>query len=163
MTNLAHLVKRNRTTFLKTASYYLVHIVVAAAVAYAVTGDLVAAITLSLLEPTAQAVAYFLHDKAWAKASVKRFRTMAKTISYYAVHLIVAAGVAYAVTGDLVTALTLSLLEPTVQMFFFYFHEKFWDAKTQKKAREIAIVCSSVAGCVVQGGCKSRCSLVNPS
>lgn len=62
MTNLAYLVKRNKTTLLKTASYYVIHVVVAAIVAYAVTRSLVAAITLSLLEPTTQAVAYFLHD-----------------------------------------------------------------------------------------------------
>ena len=54
MTNLAYLVKRNKTTLLKTASYYVIHVVVAAIVAYAVTRSLVAAITLSLLEPTTQ-------------------------------------------------------------------------------------------------------------
>lgn len=132
MTQITYLLRRNRATLLKTASYYLVHIVVAAAVAYAVTGNLVAAITLSLLEPTVQAIAYFLHDRAWDQVRLQRMRALAKTASYYVVHLIVAAGVAYAVTGDWVTALTLSLLEPTVQMFFFYFHEKFWDDRMPK-------------------------------
>jgi uncharacterized membrane protein len=56
----------HRRTLLKTASYYLVHMAVAAVVAYLVTGDLLAAITLSLLEPTVQAVAYFFHERAWA-------------------------------------------------------------------------------------------------
>jgi len=52
----------------KTCSYYVMHITVAAAVAYAVTGDLAASLTLSLLEPTIQAFAYFFHEKAWARA-----------------------------------------------------------------------------------------------
>jgi uncharacterized membrane protein len=56
----------HRRTLLKTASYYLMHMAVAAVVAYLVTGDLLAAITLSLLEPTVQAVAYFFHERAWA-------------------------------------------------------------------------------------------------
>ena len=40
------------------------HITVAALVAYAVTGNLWIAFTLSLLEPTVQAVAFFCHEKA---------------------------------------------------------------------------------------------------
>lgn len=133
MANIKVILQNNKTAFHKTASYYLVHIVVAAAVAYLVTGSLVAAITLSFLEPTAQAIAYFLHDKAWAKVRLQRLRTLVKTMSYYMVHLFVAAGVAYAVTGHLLTALTLSLLEPTVQMVFFYFHERFWEQRLAKQ------------------------------
>lgn len=138
MANIKAILQNNSTAFRKTASYYGVHVVVAAAVAYAVTGNWVAAITLSLLEPTVQAVAYFLHDKAWAKVRLQRLRTLVKTVSYYLVHLVVAAGVAYTVTGDLITALTLSLLEPTVQMVFFYFHEKMWDNKLQRKGSSLA-------------------------
>ena len=62
---------QNRRMLMKTGSYYVLHIVVAAAVAYAVTGNLWAAITLSLLEPTVQAIAYFFHEKAWNAADRK--------------------------------------------------------------------------------------------
>lgn len=62
---------KNRDTFYKTLSYYIIHIVVAAAVAYAVTGNLIASLTLSLLEPTVQAVAYFFHERAWQRRSQK--------------------------------------------------------------------------------------------
>ena len=61
--------RRHWFTLKKTASYYVMHVVVAAAVAYAVTGSLVTAITLSLLEPTVQAVAFFFHEKAWSRAA----------------------------------------------------------------------------------------------
>lgn len=60
-------VKSNLPTLAKTLSYYLVHISVAALVAYAVTGDLVASLTLSLLEPTVQAFVFFFHEKAWQR------------------------------------------------------------------------------------------------
>lgn len=66
---MANFARANLPTLKKTASYYLVHITVAAAVAYAVTGDLFIAFTLSLLEPTVQAVAFFLHEKAWERRS----------------------------------------------------------------------------------------------
>jgi uncharacterized membrane protein len=55
-------------------------------------------------------------------------RTLIKTSSYWVVHVTVAAWVAYAVTGDLITSLTLSLLEPTVQAFAFFAHEKLWES-----------------------------------
>lgn len=51
----------------KTATYYLLHITVAALVAYAVTGDFLLSLTLSLLEPTVQAFAFFFHEKAWQR------------------------------------------------------------------------------------------------
>jgi uncharacterized membrane protein len=59
-------------------------------------------------------------------------RTLAKTSSYWVVHVSVAAMVAYAITGDLITSLTLSLLEPTVQAFAFFGHEKLWERKLSK-------------------------------
>lgn len=65
------LIRKNMFFIKKTASYYVLHISVAALVAYAVTGDLVAAITLSLLEPTVQAIVFFFHEKAWQRASLQ--------------------------------------------------------------------------------------------
>jgi uncharacterized membrane protein len=64
---MAELVRTNLPTLKKTASYYVVHVTVAALVAYAVTGNLLLAITLSLLEPTVQAFAFFFHEKAWQR------------------------------------------------------------------------------------------------
>lgn len=66
---MAKFVRANLRTLKKTSSYYLVHITVAAMVAYAVTGNLLMSLTLSLLEPTVQAVAFFFHEKAWERWS----------------------------------------------------------------------------------------------
>lgn len=68
---MAHFARANLATLKKTASYYLVHITVAAAVAYSVTGDLLMAFTLSLLEPTVQALAFFCHEKVWERLGSK--------------------------------------------------------------------------------------------
>lgn len=65
---MSRFVHANWFTLKKTASYYVMHITVAAMVAYLVTGDAVMALTLSLLEPTVQAVAFFFHERAWARA-----------------------------------------------------------------------------------------------
>lgn len=68
---MPRLIRAHLPTLKKTASYYLMHITVAAAVAYLVTGDLLVSLTLSLLEPTVQAVAFFFHEKAWDRAGRK--------------------------------------------------------------------------------------------
>ncbi len=64
---MANFARAHLPTLKKTASYYVLHITVAAGVAYAVTGDLLMAFTLSLLEPSVQAVAFFFHEKAWER------------------------------------------------------------------------------------------------
>jgi len=72
MAHIRHFTRQHRHTLMKTGSYYLTHITVAAGVAYAVTGDLWAALTLSLLEPTVQACVYFFHERAWARHDMSR-------------------------------------------------------------------------------------------
>ena len=67
MAHIQKFVEDNQRMFKKTFSYYIMHITVAMIVGYLVTGNLWMAITLSLLEPTVQAVAYFLHERAWDK------------------------------------------------------------------------------------------------
>ncbi|MEY2683740.1 MAG: hypothetical protein RJA09_884 [Pseudomonadota bacterium] len=67
MAHIRRIAHAHQHTLQKTGSYYLMHICVAALVAYAVTGDLWAAVALSFIEPSVQAVAYFFHEKAWAR------------------------------------------------------------------------------------------------
>ncbi|AMO23173.1 hypothetical protein GCM10027034_43630 [Ramlibacter solisilvae] len=69
---MANFARANIETLKKTASYYLMHITVAALVGYAVTGNLWMALTLSLVEPTVQAVAFFFHEKAWERIGRRR-------------------------------------------------------------------------------------------
>lgn len=54
-------------------------------------------------------------------------RTVAKTASYGSMHFIVAAAVAYAVTGDWRAALAISLIEPVVQTGSYVVHERLWE------------------------------------
>ncbi|WP_180077934.1 DUF2061 domain-containing protein [Acinetobacter sp. YH12251] len=67
MAHINNFVENNQRMFKKTLSYYIMHITVAMLVGYYVTGSIAMAITLSLLEPTVQAVAFFFHEKAWEK------------------------------------------------------------------------------------------------
>ncbi len=59
VTGISALLRRHRHTLLKTLSYYCLHITVAIAVAYVVTGNWWVAMTLSLLEPTVRRCSFF--------------------------------------------------------------------------------------------------------
>lgn len=63
-------------------------------------------------------------------------KTLKKTLSYYFMHITIAMLVGYFVTGNIWMALTLSLLEPTVQAFAFFFHEKVWEVKASQSKTE---------------------------
>lgn len=67
MGRIQNFVHSNQRVFKKTLSYYIMHITVAMIVAYMITGNVWMAITLSLVEPTVQAIAFFFHEKAWNK------------------------------------------------------------------------------------------------
>lgn len=71
MARIQNFVQTNHRIFKKTLSYYIMHITVAMLVAYAITGNLWMAITLSLIEPTVQAVAFFFHEKIWNRKDQK--------------------------------------------------------------------------------------------
>jgi uncharacterized membrane protein len=61
-------------------------------------------------------------------------RRLAKTGSYWVVHITVAVSVAWALTGNLAAAMAIGLLEPTIQAFVFYFHEWLWERGTARAA-----------------------------
>ena len=67
MAHIQSFISNNQRMFKKTLSYYIMHITVAMVVGYVVTGNIWMAITLSLVEPTVQAVAYFIHERIWEK------------------------------------------------------------------------------------------------
>ncbi len=52
---------------IKTATYSLMHLVVAVSVVYALTGDWRVAIGIGLIEPAVQTIAYAAHEKMWQK------------------------------------------------------------------------------------------------
>ncbi|RKG39745.1 DUF2061 domain-containing protein [Acinetobacter rongchengensis] len=71
MARIQNFVQSNQRIFKKTLSYYIMHITVAMLVGYVVTGNLWMAVTLSLVEPTVQAIAFFFHEKVWNKKDQK--------------------------------------------------------------------------------------------
>lgn len=59
-----------------------------------------------------------------------------KTMTYGVMHVTVATILAYIISGNWRVAISIGLLEPFVQTFFFYFHERTWEAyRLRREAR----------------------------
>ena len=52
---------------------------------------------------------------------------MTKTVSFAIVHMGVAFGVGYAMTGSIAVGGALALVEPLVNTVAYFFHEKAWE------------------------------------
>ncbi len=56
-------------------------------------------------------------------------KDFAKTVSFLALHLIVGFSVAYLLTGSVVIAGGIALIEPLANSVVFFFHERAWDGR----------------------------------
>jgi uncharacterized membrane protein len=62
------------TDLLKTITYLAVHLTVAFTIGYLLTGSLEIAGLIAVIEPLANAVAYFFHEKLWKRVLGRRLR-----------------------------------------------------------------------------------------
>lgn len=66
----------------------------------------------------------------------------AKTVTYGLMHFTVAVAVAFALTGNIGTALAIGIIEPLVQTVFFTVHDRVWTRiearKAERRAAELA-------------------------
>ena len=59
--------------------------------------------------------------------AVVRHVSLAKTITYLVLHLIIGFSVAYLFTGSVLLASGIALVEPLANAIAFFFHEKAWN------------------------------------
>ena len=64
-----------RKLALKIASYGLMHLIVAIAVAFAITRDIRLALAIGMVEPFFQTIAYTVHDRVWHVIEKRRLAT----------------------------------------------------------------------------------------
>ena len=61
----------------KTFTYLAVHLTVAFSIGYIITGSIEIAGLITLIEPCANAVAFFFHEKIWKRVLARRARLAA--------------------------------------------------------------------------------------
>ena len=59
---------------------------------------------------------------------------LTKTLTYLALHLSIGFTVAYLLTGSMEIAGGIALIEPCVNAVAFFFHEKAWKSRLDRKA-----------------------------
>ena len=70
-------------------------------------------------------------------------RDFAKTISFAVLHFAVGFGVTYALTGSVVIATGVALIEPAVNTVVFFFHERAWRRMDRHDAGPAAALASA--------------------
>ncbi len=67
-------------SLIKTVTFALTHFTVAFTVAYMLTGDILIGSLIAMVEPAINTVAYFFHEKIWARRQ-RNARTTTGTLS----------------------------------------------------------------------------------
>lgn len=64
---------------------------------------------------------------------------MLKTISFATMHFTIAFTIAYLLTGDLLVGGLLAVIEPAVNTVGYYFHEKLWQRRQERKPANVLL------------------------
>ncbi|WP_372957423.1 DUF2061 domain-containing protein [Marinobacter sp.] len=67
--------KEGDDSLLKTVTFAITHFTVAFTVAYLLTGDILIGSLIAMVEPAINTVAYFFHEKLWARRQQRRQAT----------------------------------------------------------------------------------------
>ncbi|NVD07566.1 DUF2061 domain-containing protein [Vibrio sp. JPW-9-11-11] len=113
----------------KTLTFASLHFTIAFTVAYLLTGDLLIGSLIAMIEPSVNTVAFYFHERIWQKSQALQTlarSAKAKTTSFAVVHFSVAFGVVYLMTGDAFVGGIMAAIEPSINTFAYYFHEKVW-------------------------------------
>jgi len=131
---------------IKTITFAGIHFSIATLLAFALTGDFLLGSLIAIIEPAVNTVAFYFHEKAWKKIPFLKQResmTKIKTISFAVIHFNVAFIVTYLLTGDAFLGGLMATIEPTINSFAYFFHEKAWDNKKQCNEYKVEqIVCA---------------------
>lgn len=109
----------------KTLSFAAIHFSVAFTLAWLLTGEILLASLIALIEPMVNTAAFYLHDKLWQWRKPDH-SLHAKTSSFAVVHFTVAFSVASLLSGEWLTGGVMALIEPGINTVAFFFHEKAW-------------------------------------
>jgi len=119
---------------IKTITFAVIHFTIATLLAFALTGDFLLGSLIAIIEPSVNTVAFYFHEKAWQQLPFLKRResmTKVKTASFAVIHFSVAFMVTYALTGDAFLGGLMAIIEPTINSFAYFFHERAWGKKNQ--------------------------------
>ncbi|WP_375751454.1 DUF2061 domain-containing protein [Vibrio sp. HN007] len=135
---------------IKTITFAAIHFTIATTVAYILTGDLLIGSLIAMIEPSINTVFFYIHEKIWQKVPfLKRneANTRVKTASFAVIHFSVAFTVTFLLTGDAFIGGVMAMIEPTINSFAYYFHEKVWMRNNTAKQQVVTTIDTQMAHC----------------
>jgi len=109
----------------KTASFAVLHLAIAVSLGWLLTGSLVLAGLITLIEPALNTAAHAAIDGFWSRRHGDA-PSLRKTALFTTVHFGNAVAVAWMLTGSLAIAGALALLEPLANAIALYFFDRWW-------------------------------------
>ncbi|MES2862069.1 MAG: DUF2061 domain-containing protein [Pseudomonadota bacterium] len=91
---------------------------------------------LDVMDADEQARTHGHHGHTHALPSLKKIAL--KTLTYGAMHFVVAVTVAFAITQDWRLAVVVGVIEPLVQMVFFTVHDRIWSSREARRTVQTA-------------------------
>lgn len=128
---------RNLGHLRKTGSFAIVHLTIAVSVGYLLTGSLVLAGLISFIEPVLNTAAHALFDQWWSRrhGDEPAFR---KTATFAMIHLVNAVAVVWVLTGSIVLAGALALIEPLANAAALHAFDRWW-ARAKRESGSLGV------------------------
>ena len=116
----------------KKMSQVAVHMTVAFAIMFAMTGSVVMGGLAVIIEPVINVTLLPYHERFWARVrarlqSHRAFSIAAEKVSQTGLHMGVAFAVMYASTGSLAFGGVAAILEPVLNVALLPLHDRLWD------------------------------------
>jgi uncharacterized membrane protein len=109
----------------KTATFAVLHLAIAVSLGWLITGSLVLAGLITLIEPALNTGAHAAIDRFWSRRHGDA-PSLRKTALFTAVHFGNAVVVAWLLTGSLAVAGALALIEPLANAVALYLFDRWW-------------------------------------
>ncbi|HZF78451.1 MAG TPA: DUF2061 domain-containing protein [Rubrivivax sp.] len=109
----------------KTGSFAVLHLAIAIAVGYLLTGSFVLAGLITLIEPALNTAAHAVFDGWWTRRHGAA-PALRKTAAFALIHFAIAVAVVWALTGSLAIAGLLAVVEPLANAVALHFFDRWW-------------------------------------
>jgi uncharacterized membrane protein len=118
----------------KTLSFAVIHLLMAVAVGYALTGSFVLAGALALIEPAVNTLVHHRIEHAWPRVPTAWRRAWVKSVAFTGTHFVVAVGLGLALTGSLAVAGAQAVIEPLCNGAALLLFDRWWAGREARAA-----------------------------
>jgi uncharacterized membrane protein len=124
--------RHHRSSLAKTLSFAVIHLALAVAIGWLLTGAFVFGALLAFIEPVVNTATMHQLDKLFRPGARTRRDALLKSGLLGISHFVVAMGVGWALTGSLAVATAYALIEPAANAVAHYFFERWWERRAPR-------------------------------